>query len=51
MTEPLFRRVRNVLPNLGAVDLSPLIVLLLITAAVLLVNALQRYMILSGLYF
>ena len=51
LTEPLFRRVRNVLPNLGAVDLSPLVVLLLITAVVLLVNALQRYMILSGLYF
>ena len=50
LTEPLFRRVRNVLPNLGAVDLSPLVVLLLITAVVLLVNALQRYMILSGLY-
>jgi uncharacterized protein YggT (Ycf19 family) len=32
------------------VDLSPLVVLLLITAAELLVNAVQRYMILSGLY-
>jgi YggT family protein len=51
LTEPLFRRVRNVLPNLGAVDLSPLVVLLLITAAGLLVNAVQRYLLLSGLYF
>jgi YggT family protein len=51
LTEPLFRRVRNVLPNLGAVDLSPLVVLLLITAVELVVNALQRYMVLSGLYF
>ena len=50
VTEPLFRRVRNVLPNLGAVDLSPLAVLLLITAASLLVNAVQRYMIVSGVY-
>ena len=50
VTEPLFRRVRNVLPDLGAVDLSPLVVLLLITAAGLAVNAVQRYMILSGLY-
>jgi hypothetical protein len=32
------------------VDLSPLVVLLLITAASLLVNAAQRYMMLSGLY-
>ena len=51
LTEPLFRRVRNVLPNLGAVDLSPLVVLLLITAAELIVNAVQRYMVMSGLYF
>ncbi len=51
VTEPLFRRVRGFLPNLGAVDLSPLVVLLLITAAELVLNALQRYMVLSGLYF
>ena len=51
LTEPLFRRVRNVLPNLGAVDLSPLVVLLLITAVGILVGAVQRYLILSGLYF
>ena len=50
VTEPLFRRVRGVLPSMGAVDLSPLIVLLLITAAGLVVSAVQRYMILSGLY-
>ncbi len=50
VTEPLLRRVRNVLPNLGAVDLSPLVVLLLITAAGILVNAVQRQMILSGFY-
>jgi YggT family protein len=50
VTEPLFRRVRGFLPNMGAVDLSPLIVLLLITAAGLVVSAVQRYMILSGLY-
>ncbi len=51
VTEPLFRRVRNFLPNLGAVDLSPLVVLLLITAVELIVNAVQRYMVMSGLYF
>jgi len=28
LTEPLYSRIRNVLPNLGAVDLSPIIVLL-----------------------
>jgi YggT family protein len=50
LTEPLFRRVRGFLPSMGSVDLSPLVVLLLITAAELVVNAVQRYMIMSGLY-
>lgn len=27
-TEPLYRRIRQVLPNLGSIDLSPVIVLL-----------------------
>jgi YggT family protein len=51
LTEPLFERLRRVLPNLGPVDLSPLVVLLLITAAEMLVNALQNRLILSGMYF
>jgi YggT family protein len=29
-TEPVFRPIRNMLPNLGGLDLSPLIVLLII---------------------
>lgn len=29
VTEPLLRPIRNVMPNLGAVDLSPLILILL----------------------
>jgi len=29
-TEPVFRPIRNLLPNLGGLDLSPLIVLLII---------------------
>ncbi|MBL4748159.1 MAG: YggT family protein [Magnetovibrio sp.] len=28
MTEPLYSRIRNILPNLGGIDLSPIIVLL-----------------------
>jgi YggT family protein len=31
LTEPVFGPVRRILPNLGGLDLSPLIVLLLIT--------------------
>ena len=30
LTEPVFRPIRNFLPNLGGIDFSPLIVLLLI---------------------
>lgn len=30
MTEPVFRPIRNVLPNLGTVDISPLVVLVII---------------------
>jgi YggT family protein len=30
LTEPVFRRIRRILPPLGGLDLSPLIVLILI---------------------
>ncbi|HVY14824.1 MAG TPA: YggT family protein [Rhodopila sp.] len=32
-TEPALRPIRNVLPNFGAIDISPLILLLLLQAA------------------
>ena len=51
ITEPLFRRVRAVLPNLGALDLSPLVVLLLITACQMLLGAVRRSLFLNGMYF
>ena len=51
ITEPLFRRVRAVLPNLGALDLSPLVVLLLITALQILLGAIRNYLFRAGLYF
>ena len=51
VTEPALRPIRNRLPNLGGVDLSPLILLLLITAATMVVGALRRYLLMSGLYF
>ncbi len=51
VTEPLFGRVRRVLPNFGPVDLSPLVVLLLITACTIAVGAIRGYMLRSGLYF
>lgn len=51
VTEPVMRPVRNRMPNLGSVDISPLIVLLLVQACMLLVGAVQGYLIRGGLYF
>ena len=45
LTEPVFRRVRRIIPPLGGLDLSPLIVLLILEALQMLVNdyALMAY--------
>ena len=51
VTEPVIRPVRNRLPNLGGIDISPLIVLLLVQACMLLVGAVKGYMIAFGIYF
>jgi len=51
VTEPVLRPVRNRLPQLGGIDISPLVVLLLIQAAMLLVNAIRGYMLRGGIYF
>jgi YggT family protein len=51
VTEPALRPIRGRLPQLGGVDLSPLILLLLIQASMILVGAIQRYMIAGGVYF
>jgi YggT family protein len=51
VTEPVMRPVRNRLPNLGGIDLSPLIVLLLVQACMLMVNAIKNYMMAFGVYF
>ena len=51
VTEPAMRPVRNLLPNLGSVDISPLVVMLLVQACMLLVGAIQGYLIRGGLYF
>ena len=51
VTEPVFRRVRRYMPDLGSVDLSPLVVILLLQAAQYVVFALRGYMIRGGIYF
>jgi YggT family protein len=51
VTEPMFDRVRRYMPRFGAIDLSPLVVLLLISAAQLLLRAVRNYMLAAGVYF
>ncbi|MCS6890327.1 MAG: YggT family protein [Rhodovarius sp.] len=51
LTEPVLRPVRARLPHLGGIDISPLVVLLLLQAAMILLRAIQGYLIRGGLYF
>jgi YggT family protein len=51
ITEPVLRPIRNRLPNLGGIDLSPLVVLLLITACSIAIGAIRGYLLRSGMYF
>jgi YggT family protein len=51
VTEPALRPIRRLLPNLGGVDLSPLVLLLLITAADIAVIAIRGYLLRAGVYF
>jgi YggT family protein len=42
ITEPLYRPIRRILPNFGAIDFSPLVVLILITIADILLKGAER---------
>lgn len=41
VTEPALRPIRNILPNFGGIDLSPLILLLLLQAASMLLGSIR----------
>jgi YggT family protein len=51
LTEPALRPIRRRLPHLGGVDLSPLVLLIGITAVGIALRALRGYMIQGGVYF
>jgi YggT family protein len=51
ITDPALAPIRRRLPNMGGVDLSPLLLLILITATSILFRALRDYMIGAGVYF
>jgi YggT family protein len=49
VTEPALRPVRNLLPNLGGIDISPLIVLLLLQAARMILSSIYESVIYGSL--
>src|SRR6476646_8466537 len=49
ITEPALRPIRNLLPNLGGIDLSPLILLLLLQAARMLLSSIYESVIYGSL--
>jgi YggT family protein len=49
ITEPALRPIRRFLPNLGGIDLSPLILLLLLQAARMLLSSIYESVIIGSL--
>lgn len=49
VTEPALRPIRNILPNFGNIDISPIILLLLLQAARMLLASLYQSLILGSL--
>jgi YggT family protein len=49
LTEPALRPIRNLLPNFGSIDISPLIVLLLLQATRMLLSSVYESIILGSL--
>jgi YggT family protein len=43
LTDPVLRPIRNILPNLGGIDISPIILLLIISFIQMELHALERY--------
>jgi YggT family protein len=50
LTEPALRPIRNLLPNFGGIDISPIILILLLQAAGMLLVSLQFSLMRSMLY-
>ncbi len=49
LTEPALRPIRNILPNFGGIDISPLILILIIMAAQMLLDRIA-YALATGLW-
>ena len=48
LTEPVFRPIRQMMPNLGGIDFSPIVVILLIYVIRILLSGLVRDLVASG---
>ena len=48
LTQPVLRPVRNMLPNFGGIDISPIVVILLLQALRILLGEIQVSLIRSG---
>jgi YggT family protein len=51
VTEPALRPIRRFLPNLGAIDISPVLLIVLIQALQILVERIKFGLLSSGIYF
>lgn len=49
ITEPALRPIRNLLPNLGGIDISPIILLLVLQAARMLLSSIYESVVLGSL--
>ncbi len=51
VTEPALRRIRNILPSFGNIDLSPLILLLLLQAVRMLLHNVQAVIVTGSMQY
>lgn len=49
LTEPALRPIRNLMPNFGNIDLSPIVLLLLLQAARMILNSVYQSLVLGSL--
>ena len=49
LTEPALRPIRNLMPNFGNIDLSPIVLILLLQAARMILDSVYRSLILGSL--
>jgi YggT family protein len=51
VTEPALRPIRRMLPHFGNIDISPIILILLLQASLMLLGSIRNHLFMSGIYF